>query len=389
MKLLFIHDHSFFKEGDIIYSGGGLPAAVWTNNYLPYFDNMTVIGRDGNSKNKKAAKVISSIDRVVFKLIGEYSSIKNYFLYYYKIKRKIEEEILKTDITVVRLHSVLGFMAISILHKYQKPYFVEVIASARESLWMHGSIKGKLTACYFDQLMKKNIKMAPYVVYISNKVRNEYPSDGYSEVISDVILPQILHPKELLLNRFNSKVIKIGLIGSFAARYKGQDILLKAISELNDNIKSNIELYFWGSGEFNWLTKLAIKLNLGTNIRYIGSMLHEELFNMLMDLSLYVQPSYTESGPRAILEAMSMGCPALGSTVGFIPEVISYEYLHQPGDYKKLSKQIKIFYENRELLEKEAFRNLEAAKLFLKDNLDKKRKEFYIKLKNGYSQLIV
>jgi glycosyltransferase involved in cell wall biosynthesis len=127
---------------------------------------------------------------------------------------------------------------------------------------------------------------------------------------------------------------------------------------------------------------LAKKLNLNNNIQFIGLMSHKEVLDLLKTLSLYVHPSFKEGLPRALLEAMSMGCPVLGSTNGGIPEVVKSEYLHTPGDYKTLSKQIKLFYENRELLEMEALCNLELVKPFLKENLSLKRKEFFERIIN-------
>jgi glycosyltransferase involved in cell wall biosynthesis len=88
--------------------------------------------------------------------------------------------------------------------------------------------------------------------------------------------------------------------------------------------------------------------------------------------------------PRTLLEAMSMGCPVLASKIGGIPEIISREYLHSPGNYKKLSEQIKLFYENRKLLKREAFHNLELVGPYSKTNLIKKRTEFFTKMINEF-----
>jgi glycosyltransferase involved in cell wall biosynthesis len=80
---------------------------------------------------------------------------------------------------------------------------------------------------------------------------------------------------------------------------------------------------------------------------------------------------------------MSMGCPVLGSRTAGIPEIVNPEYLHKPGDYKKLSAQIKALYENRKILERESFNSLERVVPFLKENMDKKRANFYNKVMQG------
>jgi glycosyltransferase involved in cell wall biosynthesis len=179
------------------------------------------------------------------------------------------------------------------------------------------------------------------------------------------------------LSRFHSVDFKVGIIGALNLKYKGQTVLLKAISTLDDAIKRHITLYFVGSGNYDRIIKKAEKLRLVENIKFIGPLPHEEIFNLLSTLSLYVHPSFKEGLPRALLEAMSMGCPVLGSTNGGIPEVVKSEYLHKPGDYKTLSRQIQNFYEDRALLEREAFTSLELVEPYLKENLDKKRNDFY------------
>ena len=178
---------------------------------------------------------------------------------------------------------------------------------------------------------------------------------------------------------------KVGIIGALNLKYKGQTVLLKAISKLDDAIKRHITLYLVGSGNYDMIIKRAKELCLNKNIKFIGPLTHKEVYNLLGTLSLYVHPSFKEGLPRALLEAMSMGCPVLGSTNGGIPEVVKSEYLHKPGDYKTLSRQIQKFYENRTLLEREAFANLELVRPYLKENLDKKRHDFYTKLVNENS----
>lgn len=44
-----------------------------------------------------------------------------------------------------------------------------------------------------------------------------------------------------------------------------------------------------------------------------------------------------EGVPRATIEAMTRACPAIGSTAGGIPELLSKGVLHKPGDAKKLA----------------------------------------------------
>jgi glycosyltransferase involved in cell wall biosynthesis len=331
---------------------------------------------------------MSSLDngRVNFVLLSEYSSVINLFINYSLLKRKIENEIFKNDVIIARVPFQFAFIAIHVLKKLEKPFLIEVASNGFETYWANGSILGKISAFYFDWLMKKCMKRAPYVVYVAHQLQRRYPSNGHAEIMSNVIIPPIVSQKDIEISRFDEKVMKIGLIGSFSMKYKGQHILLKAISKLDSTIKQNIELYFVGSGNYEWLLNISKKFILDKNIKFIGELPHDKIFDFLKKLSLYMQPSFQEGMPRAMLEAMSMGCPVLGSTIGGIPEILAPEYLHKPGDYKKLSQQIKQFYENRELLKNEALHNLELVKPFLKMNLDKKRALLFNKISTSINK---
>jgi glycosyltransferase involved in cell wall biosynthesis len=381
MNLLFIHDCRFYKENDKVYQAGTFPKTIWENNYLPYFETITVIGRTSNNPNDKTELSSTDGGRVQFVLISEYDSIKNFFVKYKAIKSKIENEIKRKDITILRLPSMFGFTAADILIKMKMPYMVEVVDNAFDSYWYYPSLAGKLSACFFEGVMKKAVWNAAYVYFVSKSLQKNYPVKGCGDVVSDVILTHRLSREEINVQRFNGRVMKIALTGALDVKYKGQDVLLKAVSILDEDIKQNIELYFAGVGGSDWLVAYAKKLNLFSNIKFIGRLSHAELIEQYKNMSLYVHPSFKEGLPRVILEAMSMGCPVLGSATAGIPEIVASEYLHKPGDCKKLSEQIKMFYENRKILEEEAFKSLERTAPFLKENMDKKRADFYSKVK--------
>lgn len=382
MKLLFIHDHPFTIENNIVYSGGGLPSAIW-DNYLKYFNEIRVIGRKNN--NTKNKRVISSHDHVSFNLLDNYNSVplKDYPLYIKTLKNIFKEEISKVDLIILRCPSFYSFLAYNVAKRTDKLICIEQVGNAFEALWNSGSIKGKIMAPIYDLINRRIIKKVKYVTYVAVKLSLDYPTTGYYEVFSDVSIPTILQPEELLKYRFFNTCMNIGLIGAFSIKYKGQDVLLKAISTLNKEIQQNINLYFVGVGNFDWVIEIANQLNLSNNIKYIGvKEAGLEIFNFLSNISLYTQPSFQEGMPRAMLEAMSMGCPVLASCVGGIPDIIKSDFLHKPGDYKTLGAQILRFYNNRKLLEKTAIENLYIVQPFLKESLNRKRDLFYNTIMN-------
>lgn len=378
MTILFIHDHPFYRSQEIIYSGGGLPSIIW-KNYLINFDKVIVYGRF--SDNEKDKKVESSTKNVSFYLTKNYSSATDVILNLQKIKQELKILIEKADVVLVRLPSVLGFIAGNLAYKMNKKVWVEQVGNAKEALGSHGSLLGKVAAPFFEYQNKKIVKQAAFVSYVTeNKLQKDYPNhpQAITVSLSNVIINSILEKQGLKQERFSGNIFRIGLIGGFDAKYKGQDVLLTAISLLEENIKSNIKINLVGKGDYSWVLDLARRLNLNENIEYIGGLeAGNQINDFLSTLSLYVQPSFTEGMPRATIEAMAMGCPVIGSNVGGIPDIVSKKFVHQRGNAQELSNHIKQLYLDREILVQESTSSLKKAIPYLKENLDKKRSEFY------------
>lgn len=384
MKLLFVHDHPFYQEDDIIYSGGGLPSSIW-NNYLINFSKITVFGRF--SSQLKDKKVKSSTEGVSFYLTKKYASIRTLLKNKNIISKELSELIKDTDIVLVRLPSVLGFICGDEALKQNKTLWVEQVGNAKEALNTHGSILGKIVAPFFEYKNRQLVKKAKYITYVTeNRLQKDYPSSNSvaTAALSNVLINNILNELELDRSRYFKETINIGLIGGFDVRYKGQDVLLKAINCLDPDIKRNIKIHLIGKGNFDWILNLVNRLNIEDNIGFIGSLKSGDQINeFLSTLSLYVQPSLTEGMPRATIEAMAMGCPVIGSDVGGIPDIVSSEFIHKRGNVQELSNHINLLYNDRMKLEQEAILSLKKALPYFKENLDKSRMEFYSKMREN------
>ena len=378
-KLLFVHDHPFYKQTNgEVFTGGSFPKELW-NNYLINFQEINVFARDSKSPNSKNG--ISSTKNVSFYLTKNYSSAIDAIKNYRKIKQELKVLIEKADVVLVRLPSVLGFIAAELAFKMNKKVWVEQVGNAEEALGNHGSLLGKVSAPFFEYQNKNIVKRADFVSYVTkNKLQKNYPAhpQAITVSLSNVIINSILVKQNLQKDRFSDTIFRIGLIGGFDVKYKGQDVLLKAISLLEENIKENIKISLVGKGDFSWVLDLSKSLNLIENIEYIGGLeAGNQINDFLSTLSLYVQPSFTEGMPRATIEAMAMGCPVIGSNVGGIPDIVSKKFVHQRGNAQELSNHIKQLYLDREILIQESTLSLKKAVPYLKENLDKKRQEFY------------
>lgn len=286
---------------------------------------------------------------------------------------------MDTDFVVLRLPSIYGLLALKIAKKLGKPYLVELVGCPWDSLWNH-SWKGKLVAPFMFLITKLAIKNSTDVLYVTNDfLQNRYPTSGNNIGCSDVSLPKI--DKAILENRmkkigekFDDDPIIIGTIGALNQKYKGQEFVIKAISKLNKK-GYNFEYHLVGSGNHKFLQSVAEKYDSIDKVRFFGQLPHDEIFNYLDNIDVYMQPSKTEGLPRALIEALSRGCPSLGSNKGGTPELLNENCIFQSTNIDEICELLKKV--NKDFMGKEAVRSFNKAYEFEKSLLDKKRKTFY------------
>lgn len=103
---------------------------------------------------------------------------------------------------------------------------------------------------------------------------------------------------------------------------------------------------------------------------------HEEVFKWLDDIDIYIQPSDTEGLSRALIEAMSRGCPCIASNAGGNIELINKEYIFKKKNVRELINCIINIFPKEKMM-KESKTNYIKSKQFTKELLNTKRIKFY------------
>ncbi len=112
----------------------------------------------------------------------------------------------------------------------------------------------------------------------------------------------------------------IGCVGRLSKR-KGQDVLLEAFSKLAPDFPA-VQLVLVGEGPLRVaLERRCRRLGLEKRVILTGSVPRASDWAARFDI--YVQPSRWDPVPRAMLEAMALGVPAVASAVTGIPEIIT------------------------------------------------------------------
>jgi len=381
MRAVFVHDHYFSTTKDgRCFSRGGLPYAVW-EQYLKVFDEIHVIGRClASDLEESPPGVESSGPGVTFGFIPNLSRLSSYFN-----SRLIAQELLKASIAssdaLIARTSQAAKLAVTIARELSIPYAVEVVGCAWDAYCNYGSLMGSAYAPIAYLQQKHMVQRAPYAIYVTDSfLQSRYPCNGITMGVSDVRValadPSCLVSRQARLCVRGRKVV-FGTIGSLATKYKGIDTALRALSNVRRRIP-DFEYRILGSGDQSLWRRMAVCFGLEKNVVFSGTLPSgPAVHTWLDDIDIYLQPSLTEGLPRALLEAMSRGCPCLASSVGGIPELLGRECLHPPGDVRLLEGLIHMAVNSAQWRTHQAVRNHSHAGRYEAAILDAKRLEFW------------
>ena len=99
-------------------------------------------------------------------------------------------------------------------------------------------------------------------------------------------------------------------------------------------------MHFVGGGPLEGdVIALATKLGISDRIVLHGKLsAGQKIFEFIDSLDLYLQFSKTEGLPRALIEAISRGCPSISSDVGGVHELLPADLLVRSMDVDGLAK---------------------------------------------------
>ena len=388
MKFLFIQGGSRWKfdsQGNV-YTDANFNENIW-NRYRKYCDELTVLLRREThiySPEEAMEKFnIFDVSKSKYETMPDlYRPIDNFFKFSIRkqIKHAIESEVKKADKIIIRsVSDIYTNLAVYYAKKYNKPYLIEVTTFIYESLWYH-SLKGKLIARYQENKCKKAVYESKYAVYVTEEaLQKRYPCKGKVLGCSDVDVEEM--DNNALDNRLDkisvpkNKLI-IGTAAFLDVEWKGQKYVIYALQKLKEQGITTFEYQLIGAGTGEKLKKLIEKLNLQDQVKIIGALEHEKVFDWLESIDIYVQPSFQEGLCRALVEAMSRGCPVLASDVGGNYELLEKEYLFEKGDADEIANKLLIFVDPKKRKES-TIENFERSKKYEIRILNEKRNMFY------------
>jgi glycosyltransferase involved in cell wall biosynthesis len=284
----------------------------------------------------------------------------------------------RCDAVLVTLPGLVG-SSIWLLAKFlRKPIILNVVGDP-ESALSRGNVSSSLRgiAHYvlpnLQRLACKNAKLIRYVT--NNSLQRVYPPGPMAKVFaySDVLIDSV---SDVQLRNFDAKRISVFTVASLDQPYKGISELMHAIKLLNDKGMSLV-LTIVGDGKLRpEYEELASHLLPGACF-FTGTLKDSNSVKQRLkeEADLFVLASYTEGLPRAMIEAMSIGIPCIGTNVGGMTELLNEIYIAQPRDYESLAGKIELLCNSNEFA-LESSRSLLVASRYDQKVLSIQEREF-------------
>jgi len=366
---VFAHDHRFYLIADKIFSEGKFGDF---SQYTGLIDRLTIVARE--IRLARPANGISELKNDAVSLLGipSLASITRP-----PTLRAILHAVNSSKLAIVRLPSIVGTTVAILAVLRRKPVLVELVGCPWDALRHHSAL-GRLAAPIAWALTRMIVRRASHVIYVTGcYLQKRYPTTGRSTSISNVFIPPTSNEEafDIRFNRLRklSRRIVLGTAAQVDVRYKGQEYVIAALPKLIE-MGYDVSYQLAGGGDPSYLESIARAHNVSDRVIFSGRLGRQQMEQWYDSLDIYVQPSLTEGLPRSLIEALSFGLPAVGSSAGGIPELIAPEQIFRPRDESAIAATIATLAESD--LARIAESNFKRSMMFRSDLLSERRFSF-------------
>lgn len=385
-KLLLSCDNSlFYKDGSYYFKN-----QEWHDfyqRYLRVFEEIRIANRVETEDIVPSKRIKIDNSRIEVIHIPKFSGPKEYAMQYFKIGKAIEGICDGCDAAIVRLPSTIGQRVARQVIKKKLPFAVEVVYDAEDGWKSETNWLNRFLWKRIDREMRSTCYKADGISCVTEHyLQRHYFSkkkEAFTSHYSTLELPMSFytsnkkHPGErpLVITNVANQI-------QFNGR-KGFNEIIEAIGILKHR---GIKVYakFVGQSYHNGVEQfieLSKKLEVENQIEYMGYLTRPELDSFLSEVDLFVMPTRAEGLPRVIIEAMAKGLPAISTPVSGNPELLDEHFLVKYEDVKTLADRIEELIANKALYERTSKINFDKSLKYEASVLEKRRDDFYLKLK--------
>lgn len=265
---------------------------------------------------------------------------------------RLEQAIKKINPDIIHIQSTSPNLSLfGILMKKKYPMVMTIHGYFAEEYKIHTGWRkiGYKLICV--PIEKRALNTIPYLIVLSPQIKEIISKITKSKIhmISNGIDINFIQTIDSHERKDYPTVFFLGYI----TKGKGVEDLIKAI-ELAKKKVENIKLLIGGIGQhMTELENLVQDMNLKENVTFLGLLNEKEKFAYMKSIDIFVLPSYWESSPIVLLEALACGKPIITTNVGGNSSVVTHNengFLVQPGDWHQISEYLIFLLNNKDRL---------------------------------------
>jgi phosphatidyl-myo-inositol dimannoside synthase len=383
-RLLVVTDHRFYRRDRRIVDAYCFDRAFFAD-YQAIFSEVVVAARVRRDEPPETARPADG-DGVRFVELPDHRWVRWILSTWFHMPG-LKEAIGSADAVCLRIPSGSSRVALRYAVRFRKPLMFELIGDPKESLRNLG-VLARLFARLNARLVRRITHAAVVGSYVSNShLQRLYPA-GTTTVVDSISSIRLLEselrpPKTYPTDMSGLRLVHVGSM----VPVKDHETLLRGLA-LAVVPGLQLRLSLVGDGPMRpGLEKLVRELGLLEAVTFHGHIADRAGLKAILRASdLFVMPSISEGMPRAMIEAMAEGLPAIGSATGGITELLMDDQLFAVGDSAGLASRL-VQVANSERLSELAIRSAAMAQRFVASALSERRRRLLTLLKTASERI--
>jgi glycosyltransferase involved in cell wall biosynthesis len=367
MRVLLTSEAKFERTVDgTIWASTPNGCSMWSQ-HLEVFSAVLVLARVADVREPSSGCVQASGDGISFCPLSPYSGFGGLIRNGQRVHAVVSRAVRACPAIIVRSPSPVAYLAARLAQFRRHPFGAHIVGDP-DQVFSAGAFRHPLriplrhAAAAAQRQVARDASVVMFVTM--NVLQRKYPSNGRVFSGSDVALDDSAFIPERPLRRPEDHALTLITVASLDQPYKGIAVLLDAVGQLRRSGRL-VKLLVVGDGALmGELQAQAQSLGISSNVEFLGQLDREGVQGALDRADVFVLPSLTEGLPRALLEAMARGLPALATTVGGIPELLPAECLVPPRNAGALARRLREIMATPTTLRAMAQRNQEVARAY-------------------------
>ncbi|MGC3024522.1 glycosyltransferase [Burkholderia sp. DN3021] len=332
-SITFVMDGNFSHVGGEIYSPH-MGYEKFAGRFVPHFDCVRIAARAFPANAPVGSRVTGA--RTSFADLGAIRGVRGWLWSLPRLSVRLFHVIRNAQTLMIRFPGNVATLALAMCWMTRRPFSAEIVADP-EDYFRKGASNHPLRAvakwihCRSTASAARRAQTVRYVTdaYLQAKYPARSKADAFG--FSDACLPDALYTARDPHSWRHAGPLRMINVSMMHNPSKGHAVLLEAVSRLKRKGVA-VTLTLVGDGVLrNGLEALATSLGIADRVSFRGLVSSESACALVAEHDLFILPSLQEGMPRAMLEAMAVGTPVLGTDVGGIPEVLPASDLIRAG----------------------------------------------------------